>query len=51
MINDILIKTGIHISNYSNLPQIWTPQNFEEVYVTNNLIQEEMQYNIEGLER
>ena len=50
LINEILIKTGNHISNYSNLPQIWTPQNFEEVYVTNNLIQEEMQYNIEGLE-
>jgi hypothetical protein len=48
-INDILMKTGNHISNYGNMPVIWEPINVQQFYRVGNLINEELNYNIEEL--
>ena len=50
-INDILMKTGNHISNYSNMPIIWKPINIQQFYRVANLINEELDYNIDELNK
>jgi hypothetical protein len=44
-INDILMISGNHIANYANMPTIWEPINFQQVYRVGNLLNEELNYN------
>ena len=47
-INESLLKIGKHISNYFNMPEIWQPQ-CDEAYLANNLINEQLQYDLNKL--
>ena len=48
-VNDILQKTGNHISNYSGMPDLREPVNLNQFFENSNLINEELNYNVEEL--